>query len=643
MYAPALALVGLSLLARSSAQQFLDHWPMEGGTQQRSNTIRYYASQAPDSRNRATVFEYALGESDLEGHELSVHATPVTTSNRLVVISDFACNVIALPLPEDLPQQPTPVRAAWAPAWTYSGAASDTGLPDPECSSAVADGTKVYFLSRQTRRVFGLETASGVPQPLPWSPAQLDAQAFPPYAARNVVTGLILRNFTLWIPSHQTTAPGVIALDVRDGSMAFVASNNSAAGLNATAAGGKRFTGSVSVPAAAINPQDTSVVFGAAGFAGDPIEYFRSDGAGVAWKSSTFFKISNRTEHPNIVTVTSTTGGSAQNCILIVDTARPTLAGPGLVVDVVDTLTGRKCKQWPAVTPGRVSNKFVAQAAWVSSGAYLRETADNPNPLVFFTTRNANGQGSLTSWVVTHNALVLRDGHLYQGQPAAAPIVLRHAYGIEYHAILFPGPGGMLQAFDPWSLAEGDLHQVNLRRWNDRPDLRIVGPHMAATQGGSAILVARAAGSAKKFKLFLYGVAHAQFGLPQSPSASRTPTPSSTTTGTASRSATRTPTGSTTATAVPQAPAAAAAADAPSSPATVAAGLFGGMFALVAALAAVAALAPATAAARAVRASAAAALRAIAGGGDAPTGAAAPLSSAAAAERLGLLSKSGAR
>jgi hypothetical protein len=132
--------------------------------------------------------------------------------------------------------------------------------------------------------------------------------------------------------------------------------------------------------------------------------------------------------------------------------------------------------------------------------------------------------------------------------------MLRHAYGNEYHAIIFPGPGGQLQAFDAWALSEGVQYSVNLRRWNDRDNLRIIGPYMAGTQGGSALVMARATGTqGGAYGLYLYGVSHAQFSLPGVPSASPSSSSTATATATPTTSLSRTPTVSTTATAAPQA------------------------------------------------------------------------------------------
>ena len=211
------ALAALLLAAPAAAQTLPNNWGMEGGSAARYNSIRYVQNQRPDARNRASVFELYLGDSDMVGHDLYAHATPVTTTNRLVIISDVNCNVLALPLPEDLPQQLTPDRAVWAPLWTYTDAASDPALPNRECTSAVADGSRVYWLSRQKRQVFGIETALGAPERLQWSPATLPLDYFSPDAFADHGTGLILRNYSLWIPTKKTAAPGFMSFDVRSG------------------------------------------------------------------------------------------------------------------------------------------------------------------------------------------------------------------------------------------------------------------------------------------------------------------------------------------------------------------------------------------------------------------------------------------
>jgi hypothetical protein len=669
---PPLALLALLLAAPAARAQpvLLDHWPMEQGSSGRYGSIRYVNGQRPDNRNRASVFEYYLGDSDMAGHELYAHATPVTTANRLVVVTDVVCNLLAFSLPEDLPQQLAPVRAAWAPLWTWSGAASDPAQPDPECSSAVADGSRVYFLSRQRSQVVAIETASGSPVPLAWSPAPLDPRYFGPGSFAAHGTGLILRNWTLWVPAHEGALPGVLSIDVRTGSQQWSASNVTAAGLNQTQITTKSFAGSVSASNqdAAINAEDTSAIFFVNGEDGtDPLEFFQRGivGGGPTWRSSTHFQNSSRIEHPNLAVVTNVLGRVPTNCVLLVDTnPNPAPNSWGIKVDAIDHARGQKCKQWPN-NGWQLSNSFVAQAEWISTGAYLRETGDNPNPLIFFTTRLPNTRASLSSWIITNSGLVLRDGHLYTGAPTCAPVMLRHAYGQEYHAIIFPGPGGQLQSFDAWAISEGPQYSINLRRWNDRDQLRILGPYMAATQGGSALFITRttgrgAAAGGKNFSLYVYGVSHAQFQLPVAPSASPSTTPSTTPTATGTGTSTRTSTATATFTPAAQPPAAAAAADAPSSPATVAAGLFGGLFAAAAAAVAVAVFLPASLAARLVRGGAAAAASALSGTGRASgggghggglggsvagtSGASAPLvfqSAPAAAERLGLLAAKG--
>jgi len=640
----------LALLARAQPN-LPPNWPMEQGGAQRYGSIRFVGNQAPDDRSRASVFEYYLGDSDMAGHDLYAHATPVTTTNRLVIISDVLCNLLAFPLPEDLPQQLAPVRAAWSPLWSWAGAASDPAKPDAECSSAVADGTRVYFLSRQRQQVFALETASGAAVPLAWSPAQLDARYFGPGSFAQHGTGLILRNYSLWIPAHESALPGVLSIDVRTGSQLWVGSNVTAAGLNTSQVRTKSFAGSVAAAAdRTINPEDTSALFIVNGEDGtDPLEYFQRGiaGAGPAWVSSTHLQNSSRIEHPNLAVVANALGRTPSNCVILVDVnPNPTANSWALIVDAVDLARGNKCKQWP-VNGQQLSNSFVGRAEWISSGAYLRETQDSPNPLIFFTARKSNGQASLTSWVITHNALVLRDGHLYQGAPTCAPILLRHAYGNEYHAVIFPGPGGQLQSFDAWAIREGPMHSINLRRWGDRDQLRILGPYMAATQGGSALFITRttgrgAAGGGKNYSLYVYGVSGAQWGMPQQPSQSPSTTRTATHTATPTTTATRTATPSSAPPAPP--PAAAAVTDTPGSPASVAAGLFGGLFAVVAAAVGVAFFFPATAAARLVRGGAAAAARALAGSGGGAGGGGGGIGIAAppSAERLGLLSKAAA-
>ena len=649
------ALAALLLAAPAAAQTLPSNWNMEGGSAARYNSIRYVTGERPDARNRASVFELYLGDSDMVGHDLYAHATPVTTTNRLVIISDVNCNVLALPLPEDLPQLLTPDRAVWAPLWIYTDAASDPAQPNRECTSAVADGSRVYWLSRQKRQVFGIETALGAPERLQWSPATLPLEYFSPDAFADHGTGLILRNYSLWIPSKKTAAPGFMSFDVRSGAQLWVQSNQSAT-LNSSivAPSLKSFAGSVGaiVPAAQLarlDPDGTSIVAFVNGVEKDPLEFIRRGETGAAWQSPVGFHKSNRTEHPNTVIVTNLLSRAPQVCLLIIDADA---LGNGIIVDAVDITQGTKCKQWPNAGVN-VLNQFVADIEWISSGSYLRETQDNPQPIIFFTSRLGNGRASLTSWIVTNAGFVLRDGHMYNGQPACAPLMLRHAYGNEYHAIIFPGPGGQLQAFDAWALSEGVQYSVNLRRWNDRDNLRIIGPYMAGTQGGSALVMARATGTqGGAYGLYLYGVSHAQFSLPGVPSASPSSSSTPTATATPTTSLSRTPTVSTTATAAPQAAGAAASVtDTPGSPASVAAGLFGGLFAVIAAAVAVAVFLPASAMARAVRGGAGMAARALASGGSGggggggyavggstgigSVGATAP----ASAERLSLLSK----
>lgn len=93
-------------------------------------------------------------------------------------------------------------------------------------------------------------------------------------------------------------------------------------------------------------------------------------------------------------------------------------------------------------------------ARWVSSLAVMRVTDDNPDPIVFAVSRLPNTRASLTSWIVTDSGVTMRDGHLYDGSPHSAPVLMRNVRSNKGHVVLFPGPAGSLQAFDAWSLAE---------------------------------------------------------------------------------------------------------------------------------------------------------------------------------------------
>lgn len=77
--------------------------------------------------------------------------------------------------------------------------------------------------------------------------------------------------------------------------------------------------------------------------------------------------------------------------------------------------------------------------------------------------------------------------------------------------------------FPPLSLPpQGPFSTVHLRRWDDRPGLRFLGPYMAASHGGTVFLMARTPappGSPFAFNLYMYAVVNAPFVLPGDPPA----------------------------------------------------------------------------------------------------------------------------
>lgn len=46
---------------------------------------------------------------------------------------------------------------------------------------------------------------------------------------------------------------------------------------------------------------------------------------------------------------------------------------------------------------------------------------------------------------MTDSGMVLRDGHMYNGNPHASPILLRQGRGERGHVVVFPGPAASIQ------------------------------------------------------------------------------------------------------------------------------------------------------------------------------------------------------
>ena len=483
-------------------------WEQEQQGHLRRADLTYSFSHAP-ARELATVYEADLGTSDFTGHNLAASASAVTTTHGggLVLTTDTLCSLVALRLPELLPQRTDGSRGAWLPVWRYTASSSVAGQPHAECTTPVVSGARVAWVSKQRNQLHAVDVDGDTPTPAPWSPLALPPQYFAQDAWTDFLS-LLLVNNSVWVPSHAADPPGVLHVDLRTGAWVWAASNTTSTSATGGAAG------SCGPPRESNkNPDRQAAIFIMDGVK-NPLEYLRSDGFHV-WTSTVEWASGQRQQHPTIVDLTG-----SRHCALVV---KP--GGGSMQMAAVKTISGIHCYNWPQkeIT---LDNAFTVNATWVSSAALLSDSADNPFPFLFVASRASSSQGALTSWIITPETAVLRDGyHIPSGAPDVAPIVLKRAFcgaetACKRHGLLYSPRAAMLEVADAWALAEGPVSSLDLNHWKDRSQLRIVGPFMAATVGGSALVSARATSSdpsppaGTKYRLYLYGISHAQFPLP---------------------------------------------------------------------------------------------------------------------------------
>ena len=290
----------------------------------------------------------------MTGHNLNAASSAVTIETRgLVLTTDVLCNLVALPMPELLPQRPNGTRGVWSPVWTYTGSASTAGQPDAECTTPVVDGSRVAWVSKQKHAVYAVDVTDAGAQPAPWSPLPLPTQFFAPGAWTSFLS-LLMVNGSLWVPSHAADPPGALHVDLASGAMSWAPSNKT----NTSTTGGA--AGSCGAPHHVTkNPDAQSAIF-VMDNVNTPLEYLRSDGF-HQWTTTVKLSSGGRHEHPTQVDL-----GGARHCVLLI---KP--EGGSLHAMAATTISGIRCYNWPVGGQKDLANTFTVNASWASALAML--------------------------------------------------------------------------------------------------------------------------------------------------------------------------------------------------------------------------------------------------------------------------------